>query len=217
MTKVFTTMIRSTIFIATALACLCLRICLCEEQEVLDLEKLCIDEILEKISRRAINCVNVTEFFLNRIRLYNPVINAVITTDEVGARLQAQHLDEAFQQTGRLYGSLHCIPVLVKDNIMVRGLPVTLGLAVFADSIAEVDAPAVEKLREAGAVILGKANMAAMALGTAGERSQTGGVVHNPYALNYSAASSSNGNAAALAARLAVIGMSNVVRPPYAW
>lgn len=171
---------------------------------ILDLERLSIDHILDTISRN-VSCIEITKFFLDRIDKYDAKIHAIITLDGKGALEQANKLDHCFRVHGNLFGKLHCVPVLIKDNILVEGLPMTLGLGFFANSTCTTDAPAVRLLKDAGAVILGKANMAPMAM-SAPEYPSHRGVVYNPHAAGELTSSSSSGNAAALAARFCVIG-----------
>lgn len=174
---------------------------------VFDLERLCIDQVLKLLSTNA-SCVEVTQYFLDRIRKYNPRINAVITINDLGALRDAENLDNYYRERKKFMGKLHCVPALIKDNILVEGTPMTLGLSYFANFTMSTNAPAVQRLREAGAVILGKANLSPMAMG-APEEPSIAGRVWNPHSLTDSASGSSSGNAAALAARLSVIGIKN--------
>lgn len=171
---------------------------------VFDLERLSIDQILKTVSEN-VSCVEITQYFLYRIRKYNPKINAIITVDERGALDQAERLDSYYKKHKSFIGKLHCAPALVKDNILVKGMPMTLGIGYFVNATSANDAPAVQRMKEAGAVILGKANLTPLAM-SAPETPSVGGRVWNPHSMGDSASSSSNGNAAALAARLCVIG-----------
>jgi amidase len=113
---------------------------------------------------------------------------------------QAQTLDAA----GGKRGPLHGVPILIKDNIAVKGLPTTAGSLALAANMAEVDAPLVARLRRAGAIILGKANLSEWGnirgLGSIGGWSAIGGQTRYPYALDRSPDGSSAGSAVAVAA-----------------
>jgi amidase len=136
---------------------------------------------------------------LRRIEALNPRINAVIATDPT-AMAQARALDAASRR-----GPLHGMPILVKDNIETRGpLPTTAGSLALANNVTNRDAPLVARLREAGAVIVGKANLSEWANIRDGDSisgwSAVGGQTRNPHALNRNACGSSTGSGAAVAA-----------------
>ncbi|MFZ6708466.1 amidase [Undibacterium sp. TC9W] len=136
-----------------------------------------------------------------RIQIYNQGIQAV-TTRNPQARADALAVDQ--QKTPR--GSLAGLPLLLKDNIAARGMVTTAGSLALADNLAVQDAPVVARLRAAGAVILGKANLSEWAnlrssQSTSGW-SSAGGQTRNPYAPERSPCGSSAGSGAAVAARL---------------
>ena len=140
---------------------------------------------------------------LDRVETVEPLINAVCTLNpdalEDAARFDAESAD------GRSRSPLHGIPVLVKDNIDTAGLATTAGSLALADiPPPREDAPMVARLREAGMVVLGKANLSEWA-NLRDERSTSGwsaygGLTRNPYALNRSPGGSSSGSGAAVAA-----------------
>jgi amidase len=142
-------------------------------------------------------------YYLQRIAELNPQLGAVIT-------VSPDALDEASardQESPASRGPLHGVPVLVKDNIDVRGLPATAGSAALAGAADRGDAFLVTRLREAGAVILGKANLSEWAnfrspRSTSGW-STLGGQAANPHALDRNPSGSSSGSGAAVAAGLA--------------
>src|SRR3546814_156707 len=117
---------------------------------------------------------------------------------------------DAERRAGRLRGPLHGIPVLLKDNIEAAGpVPTTAGSLALKDNVTNRDAPLVARLREAGAVILGKANLSEWAnirsnSSTSGW-SAVGGLTKNPYALDRNTCGSSAGSGAAMAASLAAL------------
>ncbi|TCO78489.1 amidase [Chromatocurvus halotolerans] len=142
-----------------------------------------------------------------RINALNPVLEAVIAVDPT-ARAQARELD-ARAAAGDWAGPLHGIPVLLKDNIESRDQPTTAGSLALADNRSGRDAPLVRQLREAGAVILGKANLSEWA-NFRSERSSSGwsgvgGQTRNPYDPSRSPCGSSSGSGAAVAAGMTVL------------
>ncbi len=138
-----------------------------------------------------------------------PRLNAYIETNP-RARAEASQLD-AERRAGRVRGPLHGIPVVVKDNIDATPMATTAGSQALAGLRPADDAFVVQRLREAGAVILGKANLSEWAnfrstRSTSGWSSR-GGQTRNPYALDHSPCGSSSGSAVAVAANLAVAGV----------
>ena len=135
---------------------------------------------------------------LERIAARNPSLNAFITVLAGEALEQAERLDEE-RRRGHLRGPLHGVPISIKDIIDVAGVPTTAASRVRAGHVAKTDATLVARLREAGAVIIGKCNLHEFALGTTSEESAFG-PVHNPFDLSRSAGGSSGGSAAAVSA-----------------
>lgn len=139
-------------------------------------------------------------FALERIEELNPRLNAVIAVDPTALE-QARSLDREAPP----HGPLHGMPILVKDNIETAGpLPTTAGSLALIDNVTGRDAPLVVKLREAGAVIVGKANLSEWAnirdMNSISGWSAVGGQTRNPHALNRNPCGSSSGSAAAVAA-----------------
>jgi amidase len=155
----------------------------------------------------------LVELYLGRIEAVDragPRVNSVMETNpqalEIAASLDAE------RRSGRVRGPLHGIPVLIKDNIDTGDRMMTsAGSLTLANSPAAQDAGVVIKLREAGAVIIGKANLSEWAnirsnRSTSGW-SARGGLTRNPYALDRNACGSSSGTGAAIAASLATLGI----------
>ncbi|MBI1340217.1 amidase [bacterium] len=151
----------------------------------------------------------LTEAYLARIRTVDdagPTLNAVIAVNPDALAI-ARALDEE-RASGAVRGRLHGVPILVKDNIeTLDPMATTAGSLALAGNLAERDAAVIARLREAGAVILGKANLSEWANfrsqdSTSGW-SAVGGLVKNPHALQRSACGSSSGSGAAVAAGLA--------------
>jgi len=161
---------------------------------------LAIDEARRLIAEKKLSPVELVRAYLARIERLNPRINAYITVMGDSALKQAQAL-EAEIAKGRSRGPLHGMPIALKDNIDTAGVKTTAASAVFADRVPKEDAVVVRKLREAGAVFLGKLNMHEFAYGGTSIVSAFG-PVRNPWNTDYSPGGSSGGSAAAVAARL---------------
>lgn len=164
-----------------------------------------------EMTARRINSDVITATYLERIRTlddHGPQLNAVIATFP-DATSQAHALDLE-RQAGRVRGPLHGIPILIKDNIEATGpVATTAGSLALKDNVTNRDAPLVARLREAGAVILGKTNLSEWANirsnnSTSGW-SAVGGLTRNPHALDRNTCGSSAGSGAATAASLAPI------------
>src|SRR5688500_16877596 len=134
---------------------------------------------------------------LERIAELNPTLNAFIAIFEAEAIQQARVLDEELRQ-GRSRGPLHGRTISLKDLIDVRGVPTTAASHVRAGHVAHADAALVTRLREAGAVLIGKTNLHEFALGTTSDESAFG-AVRNPHDPSRSPGGSSGGSAAAVA------------------
>jgi aspartyl-tRNA(Asn)/glutamyl-tRNA(Gln) amidotransferase subunit A len=135
---------------------------------------------------------------LERIAALNPMLNAFIAVFEDEAMQQARTLDEELRQ-GRSRGPLHGRTISIKDLIDVKGFPTTAASRVRAGHIASADATLVTRLRDAGAVLIGKTNMHEFALGTTSDESAFG-PVRNPHDPSRSPGGSSGGSGAAVAA-----------------
>jgi amidase len=109
------------------------------------------------------SCSKVVDYFLERSYKYNPKLNAIITFN---SRLKADALkiDEEYQKSG-FKGRLHCVPIIVKDNIDVKELPMTGGIKALRYSIPNRDALVVKRLKDEGALVLAKSNLAELAAG----------------------------------------------------
>lgn len=153
---------------------------------------------------------SVVQFYLQRIENIDdsgPMLNAVIVTNP-NAITRARQLDKELSE-GDYRGPMHGVPVLLKDNINTHDMPTTAGSLALVNSYPLSDAHLVKKLRDAGAVILGKANLSEWA-NFRGQKSSSGwsgvgGQTKNPYVLDRNPCGSSSGSAAAVAANLCVI------------
>jgi aspartyl-tRNA(Asn)/glutamyl-tRNA(Gln) amidotransferase subunit A len=155
------------------------------------LADLSITEAARLIGRGALSPLELTVSCLERIERLEPSLKAFITLDAPRALDQARALTDR-PTRGPLYG----IPIAIKDMIDVAGLPTTAASRVLAGNVATMDAPVVVRLREAGAVILGKTNTHEFAYGVVSEPTR------NPWDLDRIPGGSSGGSAAAVAARM---------------
>jgi aspartyl-tRNA(Asn)/glutamyl-tRNA(Gln) amidotransferase subunit A len=165
-----------------------------------DLECFTIATLAPEIENRKISPVEVTRLFLERIERVNPTLNAYLTVTADQALADAQKADQEMSQ-GRYRGLLHGIPFSIKDNIATKGVRTTAGSKILADWKPDYDATVVAKLREAGAIILGKTNLHEWALGGT-TINPFYGTTRNPWDLNRIAGGSSGGSGAAVAASL---------------
>jgi aspartyl-tRNA(Asn)/glutamyl-tRNA(Gln) amidotransferase subunit A len=151
----------------------------------------------ENLRARKISSVELTEACLGRIEVFNPKIDAWITVMREQALAQAATLDKE-QAAGHWRGPLHGIPVGLKDNIDAAGVRTTAGSKTLAANIATDDAEVTRRLRAAGAVFIGKANMHIFASGATSAVSYYG-PVRNPWNLEMISGGSSGGSAAGVA------------------
>lgn len=156
--------------------------------------------------------------YLDRIQAYDqPTKLKSIILVNPEAIATARALDAEFRKTGKLR-PLHGIPVIVKDNFNTKGLQTTGGSLALKGFVPTEDAWQVQKLREAGAIVLAKSNLAEWAFTPMHSQSAIGGETLNPYNLLYVPAGSSGGTAAAVAANLGTVGLGsdtgNSIRGP---
>lgn len=162
-----------------------------------DLWRLTAHEAQALLRRREISAVELTESVLRRIEEVEPKVHAYITITAELALEQAREADERF--AAGTATPLTGIPVAVKDAIITRGVRTTAGSRMLENFIPPYDSHVVERLRQAGAVVVGKANMDEFAMGSSTERSAFG-PTRNPWNLERVPGGSSGGSAAAVAA-----------------
>ena len=155
------------------------------------------------IADKGVSCVEVVELFFERIEEYNPRLNAYLALCQEEAVQQAGRAQEAVDK-GEELGPLHGIPVSVKDLELTRGIPTTLGSAMFKDRTPEMDSVVVERVKSAGAIILGKTNTPEFGLSGTTEN-KLGDACRNPWDTARTPGGSSGGAAAALAAGLCTL------------
>jgi amidase len=161
-----------------------------------------IDDVKAAIASKQISCRALVEQYIARIEAYDkrgPALNAVQTINPLA-------LDEAALMDGIPYpvGPLHCVPVLMKDQVEMKTMPTTYGSAVFKDFVPQRDATIVTRLRKAGAIIIAKTTMGEYAQGYLGSAF---GVVRNAYDPSRTASGSSGGTGAGIAANYATVGI----------
>jgi len=177
-------------------------------------------EILQGYATGELTAESVVESYLDRIYQYEDELNGVITINP-NALERARELDEAAEPGGlqpegtlspdargpqNLVGPLHGIPVLVKDNINTEDLPTTTGAVALKDTTPEEDAPIVQNIRDAGGIVIAKANMDEFAFGYTSSSSMAG-TAYNPYNTERTAGGSSGGTGCGIGANYATIGI----------
>jgi len=162
-----------------------------------DLAWLSLTEAADLVVARKVSPTELVTACLERIRVYNPKLNAFITITGEAALARAKALEA---QTGAR-GPLHGVPIALKDNIDTAGVRTTAASSVFDDRVPDDDAEVTRRLAAAGAIVLGKLNLHEFANGGTSATSYYG-PVRNPWALDRNPGGSSGGSAAAVAAAL---------------
>jgi Asp-tRNA(Asn)/Glu-tRNA(Gln) amidotransferase A subunit family amidase len=157
-------------------------------------------KLLRLIAEREISPVELTRMYLDRIERLDPQLNSFLTVTEDEAMAAAKNAEEMLSRGGAL-GALHGLPLAIKDTQRTKGIRTTLGSLPFKDQIPERDATVVERVRAAGAIVLGKTN--APELGIVGTcENRLGEPGRNPWNTDCTPGGSTGGGAAALAASL---------------
>lgn len=184
----------------------------------LNLQALTIDDLSPRIRKKEISPVELTKLFLDRIERLNPVLNAYVTLTREQALADARKAEKEILKR-KYRGPLHGIPISIKDNLATKGVRTTAGSKILAEWRPDFDATVVTRLKEAGAIHLGKTNMHEWA-GGGTTINPFYGATHNPWDPGRIPGGSSGGSAAAVAAGmcLASIGTDNAgsVRNPAA-
>jgi aspartyl-tRNA(Asn)/glutamyl-tRNA(Gln) amidotransferase subunit A len=165
--------------------------------EIASLNEISIAEASDLLRRKEISPVDLATSCLARIEQLNPTLNAFITVMHDSALAQAREA-EAEISSGNWRGPLHGIPIGLKDLIDTAGVKTTCGSAMFAARVPTEDADVVQRLKSAGAVLVGKQNMQEFAYGATSAFSYFG-PVHNPWDIERIPGGSSGGSAAAVA------------------
>ncbi|MBU1822749.1 MAG: amidase [Bacteroidetes bacterium] len=183
-----------------------------------DVQETTIADIHRAFQQKTCTCEQLVSTYLNRIQTYDQPtgLNAIILTNPEASE-RARELDAEYKKTGKLR-KLHCIPLIVKDNYNTKGLQTTAGSLALKGFAPATDASQVRVLKEAGAIVLAKSNMAEWAFSPMVSISSIAGETRNPYNLNHVPAGSSGGTGAAVAANFGAVGLGtdtgNSIRGP---
>jgi len=164
-----------------------------------------IEDVHASLASGQITCRALVQQYLDRIDAYDktgPSLNAVQHIN-AGALSAAEALDASFSASG-LVGPLHCVPVLLKDQVETRDMPTTYGSALFEGFVSGRDATIVTRLQDAGAIILAKTNMGEFANGYVGSAY---GAIRNAYDPTRNPSGSSGGTASGVAANFGLVGI----------
>jgi amidase len=184
-----------------------------------ELEETTIARIHAAFRAKSLTCRGLVEAYLKRIDAFDkqgPALNAITLVNPEALKL-ADDFDRRFAQSG-LTGPLHCIPAIVKDNFETIGMMSAGGSLALKTFVSDKDAFQVKRIKEAGAIVIAKSNMAEFAFSPYETLNSLQGHTKNPYALDRVPAGSSGGTAAAVAANFGAIGLGsdtgNSIRGP---
>jgi len=163
-----------------------------------DLHFLTAVQLSEKIKSKKISCLEMLDLFLARVEKFNPSLNAIIYLDKEAARARAKEADEALAK-GESWGTLHGVPMTVKENFNIAGQPSTWGVPDLKNNIVKEDALSVKRMKAIGVNFFGKTNVPLM-LSDWQSFNEIYGTTNNPWDLKRTPGGSSGGSAAALAA-----------------
>ncbi len=164
-------------------------------------------ELLEQLNSGSLTSVALTQRCLDRISELNPTLNAFVHIDASGALRKAAEVD-ARRREGQPTGRLGGLPIAVKDNLCVRGLPTTAGSRMLHNFVPPYSAHVVERIDAADGVLIGKLNLDEFAMGSSSETG-VAGPVRNPWNPQLTAGGSSGGSAAAVAAGMVPLALGS--------
>ena len=173
--------------------------------QTFEVEEATIGEVHAAFRSGELTCADLVQTYLDRMEVYDrqaPRINAIANVNR-RALDRAAHLDEALAADG-LTGPLHCIPVLLKDQVETSDMPTTYGSALFRDFIPRRNATIVTRLRDAGAIILAKTNMGEFASRYVGSGF---GMIRNAYDRTRNPSGSSGGTGVGITTNLGMVGI----------
>jgi Asp-tRNA(Asn)/Glu-tRNA(Gln) amidotransferase A subunit family amidase len=180
-----------------------------QAQQAVRVDEITIAQIEDRFRGGTLTCRVLVAEYLRRIAAYDkagPSMNAIVAISDRASRV-ADDLDRRFARSGPV-GPLHCVPVIVKDNYETIDMPTTAGSLALKGMMTGNDAFVVKRLRDAGAVMIAKSNMAEFAFSQYETvNSILPGYTRNPYDVNRVTAGSSGGTAAAVAANLGAVGL----------
>ena len=161
-----------------------------------DLVKLDAVQLAQAIRSRRASCVEVMTAYLDHIDRHNPAVNAIVALQPREELLAQARERDAQLANGQVLGPMHGFPHAVKDLAPVKGIVSTRGSPIFRNFVPTADSLMVERIRNAGAILIGKTNSPEFGLGSH-TYNQVYGLTRNPYDLTRSAGGSSGGAAAA--------------------
>jgi len=167
-------------------------------------ERLCwtpATELAALIRKKKVSPVEVLDAVLDRIERLNPKLNAFVTLTDEPARREAKAAERALSKKGARLGPLHGVPFSVKDLVITKGVRTTFGTPLYRDNVPSEDAPMVERLKAAGAIMLGKPNTPTFGW-IGATHNLLFGPTRNPWNLGRTPGGSSGGASAAAAAGL---------------
>jgi len=175
--------------------------------------------LADAIRTREIGCLELLDHYLERVARLNPKLNAIVILDPDAARKRAKEADQALAK-GDVWGPLHGVPYTIKDSFETAGMRTTCGWPLIENHVPATDATAVERLRNAGAIIFGKTNVPTLASDVQ-SYNPIFGVTNNPWDVARSPGGSSGGAAASISAGLTggEIGsdIGGSIRTPSGW
>jgi amidase len=202
----------------TVFLSLCMTNLAASAAEHFDITETTIAETQQAIREHRVSCHQIIDEYLHRIRTYDQTsrLNALVLVNP-NALAEADKVDSEFKATQKIQG-LQCVAVIVKDNYDTKDMQTTGGSLAMKGFVPPNDAFMVRRLREAGAILLAKSNMAEWAFSPYETVSSIAGITRNPYNLEVVPAGSSGGTAAAVAANFGLVGLGtdtgNSIRGP---
>ena len=167
-----------------------------------------VTELRNLILAKKISPVELTEGYLRRIDALDPLMNSYLTVMYDDAMNQAKKAEQSVMDKGSALGPLHGIPISVKDLDAVKGIRTTFGSLVFKDYISKQDSIIIERIKNSGAIILGKTNTSEFGL-LGHTENKLGDHCRNPWNLERTSGGSSGGAAAAVSAGLCVLALGS--------
>ncbi len=157
-------------------------------------------QLAAAIRKKKIGCLELLDLYLERVKAYNPELNAIIAMDVEGARKRARAADKAVK-AGRKLGPLHGVPMTIKESFDVAGYPTTWGDPAFKDTVIAKNSLVAQRMIDAGVTLFGKTNVP-LNLADWQSYNEVYGSTNNPWDLSRTPGGSSGGSGAALAAGL---------------